>query len=87
MAPIVASAIIAAGAPGLANTLVNVIFLVIMLSVLFSTGAALLLGRGLKEEPGAKSSQGKEKECEEPDETGAAGTGTSGTGDENLIST
>ncbi len=82
IAPIVASAIIAAGAPALANTLVNVIFLVIMLSVLFSSGAAILLGRGY-----SKGKCEKEPKESEPDETGSVDTDAPGTGDESTTST
>jgi NhaP-type Na+/H+ or K+/H+ antiporter len=48
MAPIVAMAIASLGDVVLASRVINIIFLVIMLSVLFSSAAALILGRGLR---------------------------------------
>jgi cell volume regulation protein A len=53
MAPIVAGALITAGSPDLASRIMNIIFLVIILSVLFSTAVAIVMGRRLKDrEPG-----------------------------------
>jgi cell volume regulation protein A len=66
IAPIVATALIAAGSPDVAASIMNIIFLVIMLSVLFSTAVALLASREKdkpkKREPEKEEPEGKSEE-------------------------
>jgi cell volume regulation protein A len=66
MAPIVASALVAAGSPEIATRVINTIFLVIIFSVLFSTVTALMAGRSMKnEKPEKKETPPKaEDSCE-----------------------
>ncbi len=65
MAPIVALAILSVGEPeAVASQVINIIFMVILLSVLFSTIAGKLLGRGIKDEP-VKDKQEKIEEAVE----------------------
>ena len=89
MAPIAAATLIAIGKPGIASSMMNIIFLIIMLSVLFSTAAAMLIGRRLeKGSPRRGKSRGSSKKKEPPEhedvgETGSGfGTGEPGTGDQ-----
>jgi cell volume regulation protein A len=69
MAPIVAGALIAAGSPDVAGRVMNIIFLVIMLSVIFSTAAALLVGR-IRERPDEPAGKGKAAHKENPSKEG-----------------
>ncbi len=66
IAPIVAGALIAAGSVDVAGRVMNIIFLVIMLSVLFSTAAALLVGRRIRERPEEPAGQGAPRKGESP---------------------
>jgi cell volume regulation protein A len=55
MAPIVVTALLTAGQSGIANSIINIIFMVVLLSILFSTLAAAAIGHKMeKPEPGKK---------------------------------
>jgi len=68
MIPIISAALIAAGSPGVASDLMNIVFIVILLSVLFSTIAAklftserFLTGPAWEEPLGKRTKPGKDK--------------------------
>ena len=87
MAPIVATAIIAAGMPEFAASMMNIIFLVIMFSVLFSTVFAVSMGRKFRGQPMKKEKSKPAVEQEERvSETEAGyGTGNPGTGESGTV--
>jgi len=62
MAPIVAAALITAGHGSIASSMVNIIFLVILLSVLFSTLAAGIIGHFVPKKSPNKDKEEKELE-------------------------
>jgi len=68
MAPIVATFLTGIGSPGVGNQMVNIIFLVILFSVLFSTIVALIMSSKRVQRMGMEEKPPRPKETEEPGE-------------------
>ncbi|NIO22843.1 MAG: hypothetical protein GTN38_02335 [Candidatus Aenigmarchaeota archaeon] len=70
MAPIIAMFLAGIGAPEIGNQIVNIIFLVILLSVLFSTVTALIMSSDRIQDMGRKERPPRPKEKPEPPKPG-----------------
>ncbi len=68
MAPIVAGTLIAAGNSVLAGKIMNIIFLVVILSVLFSTAVALLAGRSMEKRAASRKAVPQEEDVPDKQE-------------------